>query len=142
MLRFDLPRIPAHVARFEAFLTFVLAGLALLLHAPGLMLLLAVLGLLRGFFGHMKDPLHRLIRRVAEAKGWGGPLEDAGAKMFAAKVLCIAATVSLGLALAGSALWQVPAGALVLFSLLEWALGFCAGCWAYGLWYRFFPPAT
>jgi hypothetical protein len=24
---------------------------------------------------------------------------------------------------------------------LEWALAFCAGCWAYGWWYRRFPPA-
>jgi Domain of unknown function (DUF4395) len=142
MLRFDLPRIPAHVARFDAFVTFCIAGLALLLQQPWLMLPLAVVGLLRGFFGHMKDPLHRLGRAAFEARGWGGKLEDAGAKMFAAKILCIAATVSLGLFLAGSTVWQVPAGALVLFSLLEWAAGFCAGCWVYSTWYRFLPPTA
>ena len=48
--------------------------------------------------------------------------------------------VALGLFLGGSALWQVPVMLLLVFSALEWALDFCAGCWAYGAWYRAFPP--
>lgn len=140
MLRFDLPRVPAHVIRFEAFLTCLVSLLALALQQPWWMALLVLLGFMRGFLGHHREPLHRVLRQLAEARGWGGKLEDVGAKMFAAKVLFLAATVSLLLALAGSPLWQLPAAVLVLFSFLEWALGFCAGCWAYGLWYRFFPP--
>lgn len=140
MLRFDLPRVPAQVIRLEAFLTCVISLLALALQQPWLMLLLVLLGFVRGFFGHHREPLHRWLRAMAESRGWGGKLEDVGAKMFAAKVLFLAAAVSLGLALAGSPLWQVPAGVLVLFSFLEWAFAFCAGCWAYGVWYRVFPP--
>ena len=48
--------------------------------------------------------------------------------------------MALGLFLGGSALWQVPVMLLLVFSALEWALDFCAGCWAYGAWYRAFPP--
>jgi hypothetical protein len=46
----------------------------------------------------------------------------------------------LGLYLAGSTLWVVPCIALIVFSTLEWALSFCAACWAYGVWYQKFPP--
>lgn len=140
MLRFDLPRVPAHVIRAEAFLTLAICLLALLLQQPAWMAPLVVLGGLRGFLGHHRDPLHRLLCTLAGARGWGGPLEDVGAKMFAAKLLFLASAASLALALAGQALWQLPAGVLVLFSFLEGAFGFCAGCWAYGTWYRRFPP--
>jgi hypothetical protein len=140
MLRFDLPRVPANVIRFEAFLVFVVVLLALAF-TPWLLLITAVQGLVKGFFGHTREPLHRLWTSLFKARGWQGKLEDAGAKMFAAKLLFIASTVALVLAASGSGLWKVPAGVLVLFSFLEWALAFCAGCWAYGAWYKRFPPS-
>ena len=105
------------------------------------MAVLALQGGLRGWLGHHREPLHALWKRLLQARGWAGPLEDVGAKMFAAKLLCIASSVALLLAAAGSTLWRVPVAVLVVFSTLEWALAFCAGCWAYGWWYRRFPPA-
>ena len=65
---------------------------------------------------------------------------NAGAKMFAAKILLLASSVSLVLFLLGNELWKIPCVILIVFSFLEWALSFCAACWVYGLWYRFFPP--
>ena len=140
MLRFDLPRVHANVVRWEALLTCLVCLLALR-WSPWLMAVLALQGGLRGWLGHHREPLHALWKRLLQARGWAGPLEDVGAKMFAAKLLCIASSVAPLLAAAGSTLWRVPVAVLVVFSTLEWALAFCAGCWAYGWWYRRFPPA-
>lgn len=139
MLRFDLPQVPSNVIRWEAFVTTVMCSLALLV-SPWFMLVPAAQGLIKGFLGHTKCPAHVVWRKIFTARNWLGRMEDAGAKMFAAKVLFLASSVSLLLYVGGSTLWQVPAGVLVVFSTLEWALSFCAGCWAYGFWYRRFPP--
>lgn len=140
MLRFDIPRVHAHVIRWEAFLTFVMCALAYVTALPWLMAVPALQGLVRGGWGHHREPLHGVWKRLFVARGWAGPLEDAGAKMFAAKLLFIASTAALVLAAIGQPMWQVPVAVLMVFSTLEWALAFCAGCWAYGAWYRVFPP--
>lgn len=140
MLRFDVPQVWSNVIRWEAFMTFVLSGTAVLLGLPWLMLILVVQGLVRGFIGHHRCPAHLLWKKIAEARQWGGKKENAGAKMFANKLLFLASAVSLALYLSGSTLWMVPAAVLVVFSFMEWAFGFCVACWAYGFWYRQFPP--
>jgi hypothetical protein len=141
MLRFDLPKVWSNAIRVDAFVTFVLAGSALLL-TPWLLAITAVLGAVRGFGGHHRCPVHGLWSGLLQKRGWAGRKEDVGAKMFAAKILFIASSVALVLNALGSGLWVVPAGALLVFSFLEWAFSFCAGCWAYSLWYRFFPPRS
>ena len=135
MLRFDLPRLPANVVRSEALITTTACILALLV-SPWFMLIPAVQGLVKGFLGHGKCPAHIALRTILTAKGWQGRLENAGPKMFAAKLLAAAAIVALALYLAGSTLWKLPVIVLVVFSCLEWSLSFCAACWVYGLWYR------
>lgn len=142
MLRFDLPPVWSNVARAEAFVTFALSGLSLLLGAPWPMLLLVLQGTVRGFFGHYRCPSHRFLAARFEARGWGGKREDAGAKMFANKIAVVASLVALVAYFLGSSFWKVPCAVLVVFSTLEWALSFCAACWAYNLWYRFFPPKS
>lgn len=139
MLRFDVPPVWSHVTRWESFITFAIS-LASLLWSPWLMAILALQGLVRGFIGHYKCPSHVVWARIFEARGWGGKKENAGAKMFANKVLFIASSVSLVFSLVGSPMWQVPCVALVIFASLEWMFGFCAACWAYGFWYSKFPP--
>lgn len=141
MLRFDLPKVWSNAIRVDAFVTFVIA-IASLVVSPWLLTLTAVLGAVRGFGGHHRCAVHGLWSTLLQRRGLAGRKEDVGAKMFAAKVLFLASTVALVLNGFGSGLWVVPAGALVLFSFLEWAFSFCAGCWAYSLWYRFFPPRT
>lgn len=140
MLRFDVPQVWSNVIRWEAFVTFVLSGSAVLFGLPWLMLILVVQGAVRGFIGHHRCPAHLLWKKIAEARQWGGKKENAGAKMFANKLLFLAGSASLLLFFSGSTLWVIPASALVVFSCLEWALSFCVACWAYGLWYQHFPP--
>ena len=139
MLRFDIPPVNANVARFEAFITFTLCAIALL-GFPYLLPVLALMGFVRGFFGHYKCPSHRLFTKVMIAMNIAGKKENAGAKMFANKLLFVAATVASVLFFMGIDLWKVPAGVLLVFSTLEWALSFCIACWSYSYWYKLFPP--
>lgn len=139
MLRFDVPPVWSNVARWEAFVTFVFCVLALV-WTPWVMAVPALQGLVRGLFGHYRCPSHRLWVKVFEARGWGGHKENAGAKMFANKILLLAAVVTLLLYASGSGLWRVPCVALLVFSTMEWAFSFCAACWVYAFWYRVFPP--
>ncbi|MBX3665730.1 MAG: DUF4395 family protein, partial [Burkholderiales bacterium] len=119
MLRFDVPQVWSNVTRWEAFITFVVCAVALA-GFPWVMLLLVVQGFVRGFFGHHRCPSHLLWKKVAEARQWGGKKENAGAKMFANKVLFVVSTIAIVLYLSGSGLWMVPATALLLFSTMEW----------------------
>jgi hypothetical protein len=141
MLRFDVPQVWSNVTRWEAFITFAVCIVALL-GFPWALLLLVVQGFIRGFFGHHRCPAHLLWKRIFEARGWGGKKENAGAKMFANKILFIASGVSLLLFVSGSGMWILPCIALLVFSSLEWALSFCAACWVYGYWYQRFPPGA
>jgi len=141
MLRFDLPPVWSNVTRWEAFINFLVCGAALLV-SPWLMAILVVQGFIRGFLGHYKCPAHRLWVWLFEARGLGGKKENAGAKMFANKVLFVAASVSLVAYALGSGIWIVPCVALMVFTTLEWAFSYCAACSVYGLWYRWFPPKT
>ncbi|MFM6922615.1 MAG: DUF4395 family protein, partial [Polynucleobacter victoriensis] len=134
MLRFDIPPVNANVARLEAFITFSFCVIALL-GFPYLLPVLALMGFIRGFFGHYKCPSHRLFTKIMTAMNIADKKENAGAKMFANKLLFIAATVASVLFFMGIDLWKVPTSILVVFSTLEWAFSFCVACWSYGYWY-------
>lgn len=139
MLRFDVPQVWSNVIRWEAFITFVVCILALTV-TPWVMLLPVAQGFIRGFIGHHRCPAHLLWKKMFEARGWGGKKENAGAKMFANKLLFIASAAAVLLFVSGSGLWVIPCAVLIVFSGMEWALSFCAACWAYGFWYQHFPP--
>ena len=139
MLRFDIPPVSANVARLEAFITFSFCLIALL-GFPYLLPVLALMGFIRGFFGHYKCPSHRLFTKIMTALNIAGKKENAGAKMFANKLLFIAATVASVLFFMDIDLWKAPTSILVVFSTLEWAFSFCVACWSYGYWYKLFPP--
>lgn len=139
MLRFDMPPVNSNVARLEAFITFSFCLIALL-GCPYLLPLLALIGLVRGFWGHDKCPSHRLFTKMMMALNIAGKKENAGPKMFANKILFVAATASSILFYSGNSLWRVPVTVLVVFSTLEWLFSFCVACWVYGYWYKLFPP--
>lgn len=141
MLRFDLPPIWSHVTRWEAFISFLICCCALLF-TPWLMLVLVVQGFVRGFLGHYKCPAHILWAKLFESQGWAGKKENAGAKMFANKILFIASSISISAYALGSSMWMVPCVMLMVFTTLEWAFSFCAACSVYGWWYRKFPPKS
>lgn len=138
MLRFDIPQVWSNVVRLEAVVTSLTCLLALLV-SPWFMALLVLQGAVRGFLGHHRCPAHLAWKALLLRCDLAGKLEDAGAKMFASKVLFVASSASMALFLSGSSLWVVPCSALIAFSTAEWALSFCAACWAYGVWYRKFP---
>lgn len=141
MLRFDVPPVWSNVTRWEAFINFAVCAASLLL-TPWLMSILVVQGFVRGFLGHYRCPLHRLWARFFELRGWGGKKENAGAKMFANRILFVASLAAVVAHAMGSGFWQVPCIVLIVFTTLEWAFAFCAACYAYGLWYRWFPPGA
>ena len=88
MLRFDLPAVSSNVIRWEAVITFVVCNLALFV-SPWFMAVLVVQALVKGFIGHYKCPSHLLWKRIFDAQGWTGAMVNAGAKMFAAKILFV-----------------------------------------------------
>ena len=135
MLRFDIPPVWSNAVRLDALTTFTVCAVALL-GFPYLMPLLIVQGLVRGFFRHGLCPMHRVFAGLLQKLGAAGKQENAGAKMFANKLLFIASTVATILWLAGSSMWVVPTTVLLVFSFMEAAFSFCAACWAYTLWYR------
>ena len=139
MLRFDVPPVWSNVTRLEAFISFCVCILAFTI-SPWFMVIPLVQGFIRGFVGHYKCPAHRIGASLAEKYNWGGNKENAGAKMFANKILFVAATVAVLSSALGGNLWQVPVTALLIFTTLEWAFSFCAACWVYGTWYKHFPP--
>ena len=139
MLRFDVPPVWSNVTRWEAFLSFVISG-ASLLFTPWLMAILMVQGLVRGFFGHYKCPSHKVWAKAFESLKLAGKKENAGAKMFANKVLFLASAVAVVSYALGGDLWKVPCTVLLVFTTLEWAFSWCAACWVYGAWYSKFPP--
>jgi len=139
MLRFDLPPVWSNVTRWEAFVNFLVCT-ASLVFTPWLMVILVVQGFVRGFLGHYKCPAHRLWVRIFETRSWGGKKENAGAKMFANKVLFLASIVAVVAYMLGSDIWKIPCIVLMVFTTLEWAFSFCAACTVYGWWYRWFPP--
>ena len=139
MLRFDVPPVDANVVRWEAFVTFVIASVALLV-TPWVLAFSLAQGLVRGFLGHFKCPSHRFWARFFEVLGLAGKRENAGAKMFANKVLAVASGAALVLYAWDLSIWRVPCVALIAFSFMEWAFSFCAACWVYGFWYSHFPP--
>lgn len=141
MLRFDVPPVWSNVTRWEAFLSFVITALAYWV-SPWAMIILMIQGFVRGFLGHYRCPAHRVWARAFEAYNIGGQKENAGAKMFANKILFIASTVAVVAYALGSSIWQIPVIALLIFTTLEWAFSFCAACWVYSYWFRIFPPKS
>lgn len=139
MLRFDLPSVWSRVTRLEAFVSFLVC-LASLIFTPWLMLILVVQGFVRGFLGHYKCPMHRVLAWSLEARQWGGRKENPGAKMFANKILFFVSSLVVLLYVLGLEFWKVPCTMLLIFTTLEWAFSFCAACWVYGAWYSKFPP--
>lgn len=135
MLRFDVPNVWSNAIRVDASITFVISAIALL-GFPYLVPLLTLQGLVRGFIGHHRCPSHQLYSRLLEKLGKGGKKENAGAKMFANKLLFIASSVAIVLWSLALPMWVVPMSVLLVFSFMEAAFSFCAACWAYTFYFQ------
>lgn len=131
---FGFPKVVNEkAARVVAGLVVLVAGLALVTGWLWLAAVLAVGFALRVASGPKLDPFGQLATKVI-APRLGRPVWVAGApKRFAQAVglaFTVAATVALVLGASGVAFGLLAV--LVVFALLESALGFCAGCWVFG----------
>lgn len=135
MLRFDIPAVCANAYRLQAAMSFSIAALYLFTPYRWVSLLLVLGGLLRGFVSPHRCLSYRLFAGITGKLGLS-KLQNAGSKMFADKIAFIAGSVMAGSWLLGSEIGTIPATAILIFALLDLLTGFCAACWAYGLWYR------
>lgn len=97
--------------------------------------MLAFAGLLRGFVSPQSCPSYRLLAWAGDRLGYGKRV-NAGAKLFADKIVGIAGLAMFAAWLLDSELGVIPATALLVFSALDVVTGFCIACWAYTFWHR------
>lgn len=135
MLRFDIAPVCSNAYRFQAAMSFAIAAIYLFTPYRWVALLLAFGGLIRGLVSPHRCLSYRLFANFSEKLG-RKKLQNAGAKMFADKVVMLAGGVMAASWLFDSAIGMIPAAAILIFALLDLVTGFCAACWAYGLWYR------
>ncbi len=135
MLRFDIAPVCSNAYRIQAAVTFMVSAAYLFTPYQWLAVILAFGGLLRGFVSPHKCPSYRLFAGLTGKAGKARPV-NAGAKMFADKLVAIAGAVMLGTWFFGSSIGMIPAAALLVFSFIDLTVGFCAACWAYTLWYK------
>ena len=135
MLRFDIAPVCSNAYRFQAAMSFAIAAIYLFTPYRWVALLLAFGGLIRGFVSPHRCLSYRLFANFSEQLG-RKKLQNAGAKMFADKVVMLAGGVMAASWLFDSTIGMIPAVAILIFALLDLVTGFCAACWAYGLWYR------
>ncbi len=135
MLRFDIAPVCSNAYRFQATMSFAIAAVYLFTPYKWVAFLLAFGGFLRGFVSPHKCLSYRLFAAITEKLGWTLKV-NAGSKMFADKIAFVAGTAMAVTWLLGSSVGDIPATAILIFAFIDAATGFCAACWAYGLWYR------
>jgi cellulose synthase/poly-beta-1,6-N-acetylglucosamine synthase-like glycosyltransferase len=135
MLRFDVPPVYSNVARVEAFFTTIAYALGII-GFIWLIPLVAVQSFIRGFINPHKCFFHLGVEKALCALKKEGHKENAGAKMFAQKLLFIASIVTMLLYFNNSSLVIFPLSVITAFSILEWAFSFCIACWAYSIFYQ------
>jgi len=135
MLRFDIAPVCSNAYRFNAAVTLAVSALYFFTPYKWVAIILAVGGLLRGFVSPHKCPSYKLFE-AATAKMQLTKKVNAGAKMFADKLVAIAGLVMVVTWLMGSNFGIYPAAILMVFAFIDLTSGFCAACWAYGLWYK------
>lgn len=135
MLRFDIAPVCANAYRIQAAVTLAVSAAYLFTPYRWLAVLLLAGGALRGFVSPHKCPSYRLFALITRKAGLAKPI-NAGAKMFADKLVAIAGAVMVSSWLLGSEIGAIPAAVLLVFAFVDLLTGFCAACWAYGLWYK------
>lgn len=135
MLRFDIAPVCSNAYRFQAAVTLTVSALYFFTPYKWVAIILALGGLIRGFVSPHKCPSYKLFEAATRKMGKTQKV-NAGAKMFADKLVAVMGTVMLVSWLMGSSIGNIPAVALMVFATIDLVSGFCAACWAYGLWYK------
>lgn len=135
MLRFDIPPVCSNAYRIQALVTFIVSALYLWTPYGWASAILAIGGLLRGFVSPHKCPSYLVFSKITAAANMTKPI-NAGAKMFADKLVGIAGLVMVATWALGNPIGQIPGWVLLVFSFIDLTVGFCAACWAYTLYYK------
>ncbi|MDO9597596.1 MAG: DUF4395 family protein [Azoarcus sp.] len=135
MLRFDIAPVCSNAYRFQAAVTLAISAIYLFTPYQWVAVILALGGLLRGFVSPHKCPSYKLFEATTAKMNLAAKV-NAGAKMFADKLVAIAGLVMSITWMMGSSLGIYPAAILMVFAFIDLASGFCAACWAYALWYK------
>jgi hypothetical protein len=135
MLRFDIAPVCSNAYRFQAAVTLAVSAIYVFTPYKWVAVILMLGGLLRGFVSPHKCPSYKVFASITKKMGVAKPV-NAGAKMFADKLVAIMGTIMLVTWLLGSGIGNIPAVALMVFATIDLVSGFCAACWAYGLWYK------
>ena len=135
MLRFDIAPVCSNAYRLQALMSTAIAAIYLFTPYKWVAIFLAVGGFIRGFVSPHKCLSYKLFASITRTLKLS-KMQNAGSKMFADKVAAIAG-LAMGLTwLNGSDIGMIPAMAIFIFAFIDLATGFCAACWAYGLWYK------
>lgn len=130
----DFVSVNEYRVRVVAALVFVLAIAYLLIHHWIIPLFMAFDFCMRAFNGGKYSVLQLISGRIERSLPLPRKPTDRGPKRFAASIGFVIALLVLLLALFGFLEFSLYVmGLIVLFSLLEFAIGFCAGCWMYTL---------
>lgn len=135
MLRFDIAPVCSNAYRIQAAVTLTVSAIYFLTPYKWVALILALGGLLRGFVSPHKCPSYLGFSALTLKLGLAKTI-NAGAKMFADKLVAIAGSIMLVTWLMGSEIGLIPAAVLMVFAFIDLVSGFCAACWAYTMWYR------
>ncbi|HAG74735.1 MAG TPA: DUF4395 domain-containing protein [Thauera sp.] len=135
MLRFDIAPVCSNAYRFQAAVTLAVSAIYFFTPYQWVAIILAVGGALRGFVSPHKCPSYLAFSALTRKLGTAKPI-NAGAKMFADKLVAIAGTIMFVTWLMGSEIGLIPAAVLMVFAFIDLVSGFCAACWAYAMWYK------
>ena len=131
-------KVPEYVVRVSAIQVFIIAGLALALRFPWLVMVLAADFAIRAFLTPRVSPLAAFSRLLSSVlPGAPGTLLFYTPKRFAATIGFALSAAALVFGAAGA--WggfYVSLGMLGVFSFLEGTFGFCAGCKIFSLLVR------
>lgn len=135
MLRFDIAPVCSNAYRFQAAVTLLVSAIYFFTPYKWVAVILLLGGLLRGFVSPHKCPSYKLFEATTQKMGLAKKV-NAGAKMFADKLVAIAGLIMVITWIMGSGIGNIPAVVLMIFASIDLVSGFCAACWAYGLWYK------
>jgi hypothetical protein len=135
MLRFDLPPVCSVAYRLVAAFNAALAAIFLFSSHGWVAFLLAFGGLVRGFFSARACPSYRLAEAATRRFGLFRPI-NAGAKLYADRIAGVAGTLMALSWTLDLGFGAIPATAVLIFALLDFATGFCVACVLQGFFDR------
>ena len=128
----SIKKIDEHVARLNGGFTIIFLVLFILTqNILPILFLFADFALRSGNYSRF-SPLTYLSRNIAKLLKLKPVLINAGPKIFAARIGFVLSILSIVLLLSNAILAsQITIAVLALFAFLEWAMGFCMGCYIY-----------